>query len=361
MPFTPIQTLVGAGMMGMSAYHVLILNGKVLGVSGFAHRTTSWIGFQSHNLLDLHTPAEDTSKAPNPDPEHLALLSIVGLVAGGVVLGLFRQPLETQLQTQLVDIYNPTSANGGQAVGLALAGILVGLGSRLSNGCTSGHMLCGVSRAAPRSLVATMVFFPVAVLTRLLAGGLTPFSLNLAPEHSVGQPSWLALVLLQLPMLFYRYGAAFLNGFAGERSARRLVAFTTSLHFALGLIVSGMLRPSKILNFLNFTPTAIQGGSWDPSLALVVVSGILPQLLIWITTLGKHIRQPDTRPAFSTNWSVPMPGAQWWDGIDTRLVLGATLFGVGWGLCGICPGPMAVLLGAASAGIEEVRDRKSVV
>ncbi|KAH7339104.1 hypothetical protein B0J17DRAFT_401868 [Rhizoctonia solani] len=352
MPFTPIQTLIGASMLGVCAYHVLILNGGVLGISGFAHRTTSWFIFKSRKIACTRTPEAEvpSDRDVNPDPDHLALLSVAGLLVGGLVLGFFRQPLETGLQTQLVDIYSTTSITEAQAAGLVLAGFLVGLGSKLSNGCTSGHMLCGVSRLAPRSLAATMTFFPVSVLTHLILGQLSPFSLDLVPEQPVGQPSWQLALLLQLPILFYRYGAAFVNGLVGERRARRVVAFATSFHFALGLIVSGMLRPSKILNFLYLTPTAMKNGVWDPSLAMIILAGILPQVLVWITSLSDHISQAGTRPAFASRWSVPMPGPDWRKGIDARLITGAALFGVGWGMCGICPGPATVMFGAGISG-----------
>ncbi|CAE6440559.1 unnamed protein product [Rhizoctonia solani] len=349
MPFSPIQTLIGASMLGISAYHVLILNGGVLGVSGFAHRTTSWVIFKSRQHACKDTSKGDTPDDASPDPDHLALLSITGLLAGGLGLGLFYRPLETQLQAQITDVYATTSATLAQRAGLALAGFLVGIGSKLSNGCTSGHMLCGVSRLAPRSLVATATFFPVGVLTHLLLGRLSAFSFELVREEPIGQPNWQAALLLQLPILFYRYGAAFVNGLAGERYARQVVAFMTSFHFALGLAVSGMLRPSKILNFLHLTPTAIKNGTWDPSLAMIILAGILPQALVWVTSLSKHVRQAGTRPAFAEKWSVPMPGPQWWKGIDARLIIGAALFGMGWGMCGICPGPATVLLGAGTS------------
>ncbi|KAL5640479.1 hypothetical protein ACGC1H_007658 [Rhizoctonia solani] len=181
-------------------------------------------------------------------------------------------------------------------------------------------------------------------------GQLSPFSLSLVPEQPIGLPAWHLVLFLQLPALLYRYGAAFVNGLVGERSARQVVSFATSFHFALGLIVSGMLRPSKILNFLYLTPTAMRDGTWDPSLAMIILAGILPQALVWVLSLGNHVRQAGTRPAFASHWRIPMPGSEWWQNIDARLVSGAALFGVGWGMCGICPGPATVLLGAGMSG-----------
>jgi uncharacterized membrane protein YedE/YeeE len=111
-----------------------------------------------------------------------------------------------------------------------------------------------------------------------------------------------------------------------------------------------MLRPSKILNFLQITPAAMKDGSWDPSLAMIILAGILPQALVWVASLRKYVRQSGTRPAFAEKWSIPIPGPEWRKGIDARLIIGAALFGTGWGMCGICPGPAAVLLGAGMSG-----------
>ncbi|KAG9100976.1 hypothetical protein FS749_011256 [Ceratobasidium sp. UAMH 11750] len=347
MPLTPIHTLVGAAMMGMAANNLLVLNGGVLGISGFAHRAVASLAY-SFRKLRSNRPIKTelfSAEETNSDPDHLALLCIAGLLGGGLVLSASRGRLEDELSVQLVDVYVSDLADWRQIVGYAVSGLLIGLGSKLSNGCTSGHMLCGVSRLSPRSLVASGIFFPAAVATHLTLGCLLPFIPDLVPERDPGVPSWLVILLLQLPLLVYRYGAAFVKGFSGERSARRLVAFSTALHFSLGLVLSGMLRPSKILGFMNITPSAIRAGTWDPSLVLVILGGIIPQLLIWQCCLGAYIHRSGSRPKFTETWSVPTVPANWRDGITPRLVIGAAVFGVGWGLGGVCPGPAVVLVG----------------
>ncbi|KAG8736773.1 hypothetical protein FRC10_008954 [Ceratobasidium sp. 414] len=349
MPFTPIHTLVGAAMMGMAANNVLVLNGGVLGVSGFAHRVVASLAYSFRKLRPDYSvkPELFSAEETHPDPEHLALLSVAGLLAGGLVLGAARGRLEDELHVQLVDVYASDLADWRLIVGYAVSGLLIGLGSKLSNGCTSGHMLCGISRLSPRSLVASSIFLPAAVATHLTLGRLAPFTPDLAPERNPDTPSWLVILLLQLPLLLYRYGAAFVKGVSSERSARRLVAFSTALHFSLGLILSGMVRPSKILGFMNLTPSAIQSGAWDPSLLLIIAGGIIPQLLIWQCCLGAYTRRSGSRPRFAETWSVPKVPANWREGITARLVIGAALFGVGWGLSGVCPGPVMVLMGTA--------------
>jgi uncharacterized membrane protein YedE/YeeE len=108
-----------------------------------------------------------------------------------------------------------------------------------------------------------------------------------------------------------------------------LFSFLAGLVFGIGLMVSGMSDPAKVLGFLDLA------GKWDPSLALVMAGAIAVGVAAF--ALAKR-RQ--------TTWlGSPMllPVARH---IDRRLILGSVLFGVGWGLAGICPGPALVLVGA---------------
>jgi len=111
-----------------------------------------------------------------------------------------------------------------------------------------------------------------------------------------------------------------------------LAAFVSGLAFGLGLIVSGMFDPAKVLGFLDLF------GQWDPSLALVMAGAI---------TVGAPAFAFAARRSVSL-LGTPMllPTAR---GMDRRLVLGSLLFGVGWGLAGFCPGPALVALGAGYA------------
>ncbi|TXH24663.1 MAG: YeeE/YedE family protein [Elusimicrobia bacterium] len=107
-----------------------------------------------------------------------------------------------------------------------------------------------------------------------------------------------------------------------------LLSFATGLLFGLGLIVSGMSQPEKVLAFLDLA------GRWDPSLALVMAGAIAVATPAF--QLAKHR---------SKSWlgsPMQLPTARQ---VDRRLIIGSTLFGVGWGLAGICPGPALVLLG----------------
>lgn len=110
-----------------------------------------------------------------------------------------------------------------------------------------------------------------------------------------------------------------------------IVALISGLIFGLGLLLSGLANPAKVLAFLDLA------GRWDPSLALVMAGAIGVSVLPFLfaqrrntSLLGLPMHLPTTRV------------------IDRRLVLGSLLFGIGWGLAGICPGPALVLLGMGS-------------
>jgi uncharacterized membrane protein YedE/YeeE len=104
-----------------------------------------------------------------------------------------------------------------------------------------------------------------------------------------------------------------------------LAAFLAGLLFGIGLIVSGMTDPGKVIGFLNLA------GEWDPSLAFVMGGAIL---------VGFFAFRLAQRRASSFLGGAPhLPGAL---DIDARLIGGSLVFGVGWGLAGLCPGPALV-------------------
>ena len=107
-----------------------------------------------------------------------------------------------------------------------------------------------------------------------------------------------------------------------------LTSLLTGLVFGLGLIVSGMANPAKVLGFLDV------GGAWDPSLALVMAGAIAVGFVAFF---------------FAKNRTLSLMGAEMKlptaSHIDRRLVIGSTLFGIGWGIAGFCPGPGLVALG----------------
>ena len=112
-----------------------------------------------------------------------------------------------------------------------------------------------------------------------------------------------------------------------------LVGFGTGALFGAGLVVSGMTRPSKVLGFLDVA------GAWDASLAFVMVGAIAVHAADhqWIRRRGA--------PALAARLDLPTRKR-----IDVRLLAGAALFGVGWGLGGFCPGPALTSVAALAPG-----------
>jgi uncharacterized membrane protein YedE/YeeE len=112
---------------------------------------------------------------------------------------------------------------------------------------------------------------------------------------------------------------------------KNAVAFACGLVFALGLGISGMLQPGKVIGFLDVA------GKWDPALAFVMGPAVGIALAAWLWKRGRPTR---------CGVEVPARGAQELDG---RLFIGAGLFGIGWGITGVCPGPSVTNLAAPSA------------
>jgi len=103
---------------------------------------------------------------------------------------------------------------------------------------------------------------------------------------------------------------------------RILIALLSGLLFGIGLILSGMTNPSKVQNFLDVF------GSWDPSLAFVMGGAIL------VTAPGYFFARKLGKPLFAVDFALPTK-----NDLDSKLLTGASLFGIGWGLGGFCPGP----------------------
>jgi uncharacterized protein len=113
-----------------------------------------------------------------------------------------------------------------------------------------------------------------------------------------------------------------------------LVNLLAGLLFGLGLLLSGMANPAKVLNFLDIA------GHWDPSLAFVMAGAVI------VTALGYRLTFRRAKPILDIRFRVPTATQ-----IDLQLVVGAASFGLGWGLVGFCPGPALVSILLAAPAI----------
>ena len=102
----------------------------------------------------------------------------------------------------------------------------------------------------------------------------------------------------------------------------KIVSLFCGIIFGIGLVVSEMINPEKVLGFLNLF------GEWDPSLAFVMIGALV------VSTPLFHLFKNKEKPIFSSSFSISNKKE-----IDQKLIFGSILFGAGWGLVGLCPGP----------------------
>jgi len=138
--FTPVSAAIGGALIGLSSVLLMLFTGRIAGIAGI---TAGLFG-------------------PRTDDRTWRLAFIAGLIAAPLAAGLIGHAVaRPQLPPSMIVI--------------AVAGLLVGFGTRLGNGCTSGHGICGIARLSPRSIAATLVFMAAAVvvvaLTRHVLGG----------------------------------------------------------------------------------------------------------------------------------------------------------------------------------------------
>jgi len=117
----------------------------------------------------------------------------------------------------------------------------------------------------------------------------------------------------------------------GSYLMKRLVAFVAGSLFGIGLLLSGMTDTSKVQGWLDLF------GNWDPTLAFVMGGAMIPMFIAWKFTEGR-------KPIYAENFPARNQSK-----VDRDLILGSVLFGVGWGLAGLCPGPAIASLGFGGA------------
>mmetsp|Transcript_5012 Transcript_5012/g.8307 ORF Transcript_5012/g.8307 Transcript_5012/m.8307 type:complete len:334 (-) Transcript_5012:210-1211(-) len=291
--FTPVESGIGGILVGLPVFFMLYNNGKIPGISGIYSNCVA-------------------------APEKWRGLFLAGLTGMGA------------LMTHLCPAFFDVSRVLPLPV-YALAGGLVGLGSMIQNGCTSGHMLAGVSRLSPRSIAASAVFCTVAIATNYLFGLAPTIGSGILPLFLPSTSTITKMISLVVLIIASYVGILVGGGPSGALSpsaAAGLTSLVSGVSFAVGLAFSGMTRQSKVLGFFNIL------GGWDPSLLMVLLSGVLPNIILYQTVIKKA-----PKPLYETEFGIPKGGK-----IDAKLLTGAAIFGLGWGIGGFCPGPVLVSL-----------------
>jgi len=255
---------------------------------------------------------------------------ILGLLSSGMILSVMKP-----------DVFGSaikTTTSG--TCTLVISGFLIGLGTRLGSGCTSGHGICGLPRLSLRSLTAVGTFMITGAISayytrqyRIPVDNFDPFI------RTYTGPVKDDLLTFILPTAITVAGTYILrNIFNSDKNSNNksnsisemFQTFSSSMIFGIGLGISGMLNPQRVLKFLDFTNT---DDGWDPSLMGVMGAGVLFNMITF-----NFISKKNKELAYGT---VPSNMK-----IDYKLLLGSGLFGCGWGWAGVCPGPAIVSFGA---------------
>jgi hypothetical protein len=200
-------------------------------------------------------------------------------------------------------------------------------------------MLCGLSRLNAWSAAAVASFFPTALITHhlvhpsLYTEHCPPGTLCYLPTYPSRTTTTTLLALAAVTMFAARTVPRWIAIVLKEEEKRdsgspaaQATQLFAGLEFGLGLHITQMASPSKVLSFLSFPKL----DAWDPSMALVILFGIVPSF-IEIQTRGFT-----KQPLFNTKFVLPK---KTFKDVDWRFISGAAMFGVGWGLTGTCPGP----------------------
>ena len=344
--------ILGGTVLGTVAMTKLRTNGTVLGISGLVGGLV-----------------KKGARASPDAPERLAFLA--GLFTAGTALA--------TVLPQALGAPNVAAAwSASNLLRFGTAGFFVGFGTARGNGCTSGHGIMGNARMTLRSFTATCTFMAAGMATasvtrtsawrKLLAAPPVTtcvlFADQFPPPVPASAASALALaatfagvVVVSLALLLPKKSSS--RSSSSEKSeggddvsasdkaagapARRAVAGASGLFFGLALGLAGMVNPARVAGFLDLSGGL---GTWDPTLGLVMGGALGLSLPIFRAWAPGGVDAPHAPPHAAISYGLPSRQAK----PDFKLVSGAAMFGCGWGLAGLCPGPSLVALGGILGG-----------
>jgi uncharacterized protein len=332
---------IGGAVIGAAAGVLLLFNGDVMGCSGIV--TSSFLSMLRvpqrllSNLLSTSSPAPSTSNekvSSAVEPWKIVFLSSMAVAA--YALGRTQETPTSQSRTTT-------------AVGYALAGLLVGFGTKLGSGCTSGHGICGLARFSPRSLAAVLSFMASGVFTTTVFGSYDNWISTTSSSLDIPSDSLAVSVVGMLLLLALATTTGTSNDANKGSSAKLGPSAVSGAVFAAGLYYSGMSQSPKVRAFLDISPlVSTSTRQWDPTLVFVMGGGVLISFLSYQFVPDYRCISPfpwslDT-PVMCTSagspprgFNIPKPAA-----IDRMLIAGSIIFGIGWGIAGVCPGPAVV-------------------
>ncbi len=299
-----INGILGGLIMSIASTLHLLLKGKITGISGTLFRTIT-LGDFGYNICFLS-----------------GMILIPSLFRGFTKKSFYNRILEEPIPyTDSLSI-----------IGFFISGFLVGFGTKMANGCTSGHGVCGLPRLSKRSFAAIATFlvfgFGLGTLRYYVTFLENDFILDKKRKDEIIIPDnvtkiisiiffCLSIIVFILVMIFkvikdktYEFKEI-------------LISFLIGALFSFGLIESGMAKRHLVILFLSI------GKDWDATLIRVLGAAVGLNLITFNLILKKM-----EKPIFHSKFQLPDKTE-----IYAKLLIGATIFGIGWGWGGICPGP----------------------
>ena len=304
-----INAIIGSFIMSIASSLHLFLKGKITGISGIFFRTVTLNDF-SYNISFLS-----------------GMLFTSSLIRAFTKKTFFYRILEEPiLYTDSLSI-----------IGFIISGFLVGFGTKMANGCTSGHGVCGLPRLSKRSFVAVGPFlifgFAFATLRYHVKFLETDFILSKKKKDDIvlsdNTVRVLSIIFFCLSIITFIIIWIF-NFFKDKVYEFKdlLISFFVGALFCFGLMESGMSQRHLVLLFLSI------GKDWDATLICVLGAAVGLNLITFNLILKKM-----EKPIYNNKFQLPDKIE-----IDKKLIVGAAIFGIGWGFGGICPGPGVVCL-----------------
>jgi len=299
-----INGILGGLIMSIASTLHLLLKGKITGISGTLFRTIT-LGDFGYNICFLS-----------------GMILIPSLFRGFTKKSFYNRILEEPIPyTDSLSI-----------IGFFISGFLVGFGTKMANGCTSGHGVCGLPRLSKRSFAAIATFlvfgFGLGTLRYYVTFLENDFILDKKRKDEIIIPDnvtkiisiiffCLSIIVFILVMIF-----KVIKGKTYEFK-EILISFLIGALFSFGLIESGMAKRHLVILFLSI------GKDWDATLIRVLGAAVGLNLITFNLILKKM-----EKPIFHSKFQLPDKTE-----IYAKLLIGATIFGIGWGWGGICPGP----------------------
>ena len=282
--FTPISGLIGGSLIGLSAATLLLFNGDILGASGLM---SSFVVAPVKTLTD---PSQQWK---------LSFLAAFALTTRIYITAIDPDALKDQRLG-----YGDSTVPIPSPLAFIIGGFLVGFGTKLGNGCTTGHGICGLARMSKRSLTAVLSFMATGLIAASTCSVTCPGYPYLRSSYDsiVDNLPTDTTITIGTVITSLAAGSA-ISGFLRKSPSanatkaeqdeytnhrRKIIpSIFSAAFFAMGLVTSGMTISSKIYGFLNVK--GISKGSWDPTLACVMGGGLLVSFVSYQLVKGFNV------------------------------------------------------------------------